>query len=162
MKWIKEPNNTTLFLLAAKSKKTEMEDLLFNVDAEGSTLLHFAVESGISEVVQLCLDNGAVIRQPKKSDGSTAFHVACAQGAIEIVQLFASQDEGICKTRLTDNQGLTPLHMAAHNNHIAVVQYLLQQGASVDPRDKLRRTPLFLAAGEGATESVQALINARC
>lgn len=33
------------------------------------------------------------------------------------------------------------------------------QGASVDPRDKLRRTPLFLAAGEGATESVQALLD---
>lgn len=33
------------------------------------------------------------------------------------------------------------------------------QGASVDPRDKLRRTPLFLAAAEGATESVQALID---
>jgi len=33
------------------------------------------------------------------------------------------------------------------------------QGASVDPRDKLRRTPLFLAAAEGATESVKALID---
>ncbi|KAL9951394.1 hypothetical protein ACROYT_G044048 [Oculina patagonica] len=137
-----------------------MDDLLYNVDSEGSTLLHLAVESGISEVVQLCLDNGAYIRQPKKSDGCTAFHVACAQGVIGIVQLFASQDEGICKTRLTDNQGLTPLHMAAFNNHLVVVQYLLHQGASVDPRDKFWRTPLFLAAGEGATESVQALINA--
>ena len=34
------------------------------------------------------------------------------------------------------------------------------QGASVDPRDKLCRTPLFLAAAEGGTGSVQALITA--
>ena len=33
------------------------------------------------------------------------------------------------------------------------------QGASVDPRDKLCRTPLFLAAEEGATDSVQILID---
>jgi len=34
------------------------------------------------------------------------------------------------------------------------------QGASVDPRDKLCRTPLFLAAAEGGTGSVQTLITA--
>ena len=32
------------------------------------------------------------------------------------------------------------------------------QGASVDPRDKICRTPLLLAAGVGGTESVQVLI----
>ncbi|KAL9951626.1 hypothetical protein ACROYT_G044327 [Oculina patagonica] len=153
-------NTAEFFFEDAQSKKTIMEDLLFNVDSEGSTLLHLAVESGSPEVVRLCLDNGAVIPRLKKSDGTTAFHVACAQGVIEVVQLLASEDDAICRTNLTDNQGLTPLHIAAYNNHFAVVQYLLQQGASVDPRDKHRRTPLFLAAGEGATESVQALINA--
>ncbi|KAJ7328195.1 Transient receptor putative cation channel sub A member 1 [Desmophyllum pertusum] len=37
--------------------------------------------------------------------------------------------------------------------------YLSGIGASIDPRDKLCRTPLFLAAGVGGTESVQVLID---
>ena len=56
--------------------------------------------------------------------------MACAQGALEIVQLFVSQDDAICRVTLTDSQGLTPLHMAAFNNHLDVVQYLLQQVTS--------------------------------
>ncbi|KAL9951616.1 hypothetical protein ACROYT_G044315 [Oculina patagonica] len=152
-------NTAGFFFEDAKSKQRDMKDILCDVDSEGSTLLHVAVESGSSEVVQLCLDNGAVIRQPKGGDRTTAFHVACAQGSLDVVQLFASQDPTICRITLIDSQGLTPLHMAALNNRDVVVQYLLEQGASVDPRDKLCRTPLFLAAGEGATESVQMLID---
>ena len=49
----KTPNNTALFLLTAKSKLRLMEDILFNVDSEGSSLLHLAVESGNSEVTNL-------------------------------------------------------------------------------------------------------------
>ncbi|KAL9951628.1 hypothetical protein ACROYT_G044329 [Oculina patagonica] len=136
-----------------------MKGILYDVDSECSTLLHLAVESGSSEVVQLCLDNGAIIRHPKGSDRSTAFHAACTQGSLEIVQLLASKDPHICRITLIDRQGSTPLHMAAFNDHAVIVRYLLEQGASVDPRDKLLRTPLFLAAGEGATDSVQMLID---
>ena len=34
------------------------------------------------------------------------------------------------------------------------------KGAAVDPCDKLHRTPLFLASGEGSTDAAQALISA--
>jgi len=49
------PNNTALFLLAAKSKHRLLEDILFNVDSEGSSLLHLAVESGNHEVINLLM-----------------------------------------------------------------------------------------------------------
>ena len=39
-----------VFLLVAKSKQRDMEDILFDVDSEGSTLLHLAAESENSEV----------------------------------------------------------------------------------------------------------------
>ncbi|KAJ7373028.1 Transient receptor putative cation channel sub A member 1, partial [Desmophyllum pertusum] len=143
----------------ARSRLSVMNNILYDVDSEGSTLLHLAVNSKSPEIVQLCLHNGAIIRQPKECDGSTAFHDACAQGSLEIVKIFASKDPKICRTTLIDSQGSTPLHLAALKNHSAVVQYLLEKGASIDPRDKLRRTPLFLAAGVGGTESVQVLIN---
>ncbi|XP_078354215.1 transient receptor potential cation channel subfamily A member 1-like [Oculina patagonica] len=151
-------NAAVFFFKDAKSKHRDMKDILCDVDSEGSTLLHLAVESDSSEVVQLCLDNGAIIRQPKRVDRSTAFHVACTHGFLEMVRLLASKDPHICRINLIDSQGSTPLHMAAFNDHAVIVRYLLEQGAPVDPRDKLCRTPLFLAAGEGATDSVQVLI----
>ncbi|XP_078354244.1 transient receptor potential cation channel subfamily A member 1-like [Oculina patagonica] len=151
-------NAAVFFFKDAKSKHRDMKDILCDVDSEGSTLLHLAVESDSSEVVQLCLDNGAIIRQPKRIDRSTAFHVACTHGFLEMVRLLASKDPHICRINLIDSQGSTPLHMAAFNDHAVIVRYLLEQGAPVDPRDKLCRTPLFLAAGEGATDSVQVLI----
>lgn len=46
---------------------------------------------------------------------------------MEIVQLFTSKDPSICRITLIDSQGLTPLHMAARNNHSDVVEYLLEQ-----------------------------------
>ena len=58
--------------------------------------------------------------------------MACAQGSLDIVQLFASKDPTICRITLIDSQGLTPLHMAALNNHPVVVQYLLEQVITVD------------------------------
>ncbi|KAL9951639.1 hypothetical protein ACROYT_G044341 [Oculina patagonica] len=152
-------NAAVFFFKDVISKQKNMKGILYDVDSEGSTLLHLAVESGSSEVVQLCLDNGAIIRHPKGSDRSTAFHAACTHGSLEIVQLLASKDPHICRITLIDRQGSTPLHMAAFNDHAVIVRYLLEQGASVDPRDKLLRTPLFLAAGEGATDSVQMLID---
>ena len=53
--------------------------------------------------------------------------MACAQGSMEIVQLFVSEDPSICQITLIDSQSVTPLHMAALNNHSLVVQFLLKQ-----------------------------------
>ena len=47
-----------------------MEDLLFNVDSEGSSLLHLAVESGNSEVTNLLMTilNSSSSDKPKLND----------------------------------------------------------------------------------------------
>ena len=85
-----------LLFLAKARQKDMMKDVLSNVDSEGSTLLHLAVDSGspavrsllhkflllislcllshlfdfstLFQVVELCLNNEAIIRQPKVSD----------------------------------------------------------------------------------------------
>ena len=65
------PNNTALYLLTAKSKQKPMEDILFNVDSEGSSLLHLAVESGNSEVTNLLMTilNSLPRERPKFNHG---------------------------------------------------------------------------------------------
>ena len=43
-----------------------------------------------------------------------------------------------------DEDGETPLHFAAHEGHLPVVQYLCEQGADKEARDDDGRTPLDL------------------
>ena len=54
----------------------------------------------------------------------------------------------------------SPLHAAVVSGNVKEVQKLLGQGAAVDARDPLGRTPLMLAAMGTARPMVEALINA--
>ncbi|KAJ7386324.1 Transient receptor putative cation channel sub A member 1 [Desmophyllum pertusum] len=142
----------------AHSQQLDMESFLYNADMDGSSLLHMAVDSGALKLVELCLQNGSRVRYPKASDKSTAFHLACGQGSLETVKLLSSHDLTICRITLIDSGGQTPLHRAAANGHVTVVEYLLDQGASVDPPDRSRCTPLFKAAFRGRVDTVQLLL----
>ena len=55
--------------------------------------------------------------------------------------------------------GGTPLHFAANKNHPQIIEYLIKQGASVDPLNYLNRTPLYEASFNGGTSSVKVLLD---
>ncbi|KAL9951427.1 hypothetical protein ACROYT_G044086 [Oculina patagonica] len=145
-------------LQIAEEKKGSVEDFMYNVDIDGSSLLHLAVNSGVLGVVEICVQYGVRIRQPRRADKVTAFHMACEQGSMPIVQFLASKDPAVCRITLVDHRGRTPLHMAAGKNHIHVVEFLLENGATLDPKDDERRSPLFRAANYGADAMVKLLM----
>jgi len=146
------------FLLKQAESQGTVEDFLYGVDVDGSSLLHLAVNSGVLGVVELCLKYGVRIRQPRKIDRQTAFHMACEQGAMPIVQYLVSKDPAVCRITLVDCKGKTPLHMAAKRNHAQLVSFLLEKEASVDPKSDERRTPLFMAAENGAVDVLKLLM----
>jgi lysophospholipase len=56
---------------------------------------------------------------------------------------------------LSDYDQRTPLHIAASEGNIGIVEYLLKNGASVHARDRNDGTPLVDAIREGHTEVIQ-------
>lgn len=70
---------------------------------------------------------------------------AAAEGNVLRVQTFLEQGVG---TQAADEQGMTPIFMAAKNGHRDVVALLLERGDSVNPTRQDGITPLFLAGQE--------------
>lgn len=61
----------------------------------------------------------------------------------------------------TPSYSLTPLHFAALNGHVNVVELLIRNGADVNAKDDSGLTPLHLASGGGYEEIVKLLSNSR-
>lgn len=146
------------FLLNHARQRGTVDDFLYEVDIDGSSLLHLAVNSGVLAVVKHCIEYGVRIRQPRKLNRETAFHIACEMGSIPIVEYLVSTDPALCRITLVDSRGRTPLHMAARRNHAHIVNFLLEKEAMVDPKSDERRTPLFMAAENGAFDAVTLLM----
>ncbi|KAF9964283.1 hypothetical protein BGZ70_006685 [Mortierella alpina] len=125
--------------------------------------LHSGSASGNLGLVKFALDNG----QPIDSvlNGVYAIHAACCSNANVAVVLFLlergadvnarrlprkySNEKGVQTVGTT---GSTPLHFAAANGCLTVVDILLRHGAIVDMTDKYGSSPLSVAAARNHPE----------
>ena len=81
---------------------------------------------------------------------------AAKSGDLERVTVLVEQ--GIDKNRVGGPFIETALCVAAKNNHFAVVQYLVEQGADVDKVDRNDNTPLILSSAYGHLDVVRYLL----
>ncbi|KAF8565633.1 hypothetical protein P879_06066 [Paragonimus westermani] len=134
--------------------------LLINLtDCEGCSPLHMAVSSGNLELVKICLLQRADLLA-KDLTGQIPLHFACARGDLDCVQLLTEFRPRL-KPRMIrepNNDGRTPMHVAAMHNRIEVIEYLVSQGAELNPFDHKRLTPLLLACSKGAIKSCAQLM----
>lgn len=148
-----------VFLQWGESRGCSREEMISFYDSEGNVPLHSAVHGGDIKAVELCLKSGAKISK-QQHDNSTPVHLACAQGATEIVKLMFKmqpEEKATCLASC-DVQNMTPLHCAAMFDHPEIVEYLIAEGADINPMDKEKRSPLLLAALRGGWRTVHALI----
>ncbi|KAG9068715.1 hypothetical protein KI688_010998 [Linnemannia hyalina] len=118
--------------------------------------LHSGAASGNLGLVKFALDNG----QPIDSvvNGVYAIHAACCNNNVAVVLYLIEHGADVNARRLprknspekgvqtVGTTGSTPLHFAAANGCLNVVDILLRHGAIVDMTDKYGTSPLSVAA----------------
>lgn len=116
------------------------------VDKDGLTPLHWAAYKGHEscvDVLMSMLDNFVI-----KGTQFSPLHCAVAEDRDQCLSLYLSQfKENLVNLR--DHNMRTLLHIAAFQNATACFQLLLNEGASINLKDKHGRTPLMMASYNG-------------
>lgn len=89
---------------------------------------------------------------------TSAAHQAALAGNLDGLKACVGQD--LTRLRARDDQGNTPLHLAAWKGHKDVVAYLLENKVEVMALDPMGVSPLHLAASNGHREVVVMLLDA--
>eukprot|EP00744_Colponema_vietnamica_P023021 GILI01033188.1.p1 GENE.GILI01033188.1~~GILI01033188.1.p1 ORF type:complete len:284 (+),score=57.02 GILI01033188.1:47-898(+) len=132
--------------------------------AYGATPLILAAHAGRPDVVLRLVQYGGVLKgqDTDTNSGFTPIHAAANCGCLQSVNaLLFGSDESKADVRKASKAGHTPLHLAAANGHIKVMELLMEEGASptATAEGNYSRTPLHMAASNNQAEAVKLLIS---
>ncbi|MCL7045880.1 hypothetical protein MKW94_016298 [Papaver nudicaule] len=148
------PSNTKTFLMFQLSKFYSnvvrlLSHLMEKVDNNGSTALHYAVNSFNLKFIDAVMEVNPSICYMTDKDGMTALHHAAARDYWESVPLIKIMIRHCLDCwDVLDNEGRNFLHVAAHNKNSDVLKYVLNDISSdlvvetiINTIDKHGKTP---------------------
>ncbi|CAG7726425.1 unnamed protein product [Allacma fusca] len=144
--------------------------LLMVCDNKGRTAVHQAALKDRTAILK-------VIHEYKQSfdtldeDGCSPLHIAVRSEALDsigfllekfgrskIIQLIMQDDHSSTLLNDNNNNGWTPVHVAAREGHHRVLEILMKKGAFLR-KDYQGRTPLHLAAENGHKDVISLILN---
>jgi ankyrin repeat protein len=132
-----------------------------DVTRSGGQPLHFAGQRGHQEICRILVDAGAVeeLMDPTVATPEVleVFQYAYSFQADKLTPLLRSRPE---LARARDVEGRTPMHEAATNGDVEVVQALLRAGGEMDARSERGQTPLDRAMQHGKAAVARVLVDA--
>ncbi|MBD3170229.1 MAG: hypothetical protein GF307_12155 [candidate division Zixibacteria bacterium] len=157
-------------LTAAASGNQEMFEMLLELGADlnsvnndGDNALHYAAVSPNSDFVRYLIDKGFDINSVNHQ-GEPPIHSACYTGRLENVKLLNSLGADI-NTTDSSNQGIFvktiySAYRGVNDTLLALMDYLIENGADVNSRDHHGITPLMRAIHVENAEILDKVIEA--
>ena len=113
-------------------------------------------------VVQYLIGHNPKLMLCKDSEGRTSLHTACHHGQTQVVKIYIQNLRVVPDTNLleiADANGNTPLHLACEGESKAVVQLLVDHGASITAVNSKGETPVHTAAQHKSVVIIKLLLD---
>jgi ankyrin repeat protein len=157
-------NSSGLQMMLKQAGSTNTAPILNAGDHRGFSVLHKAMESGITELVQMLIDFGADINAEvtgSDPEGWTALHLAAFDNHPDVIELLVKQGANF-NHRGKGPTKMTPLRVAVTKNQSECVTKLLALGADPLEKDPKGFTLLHEAMNIGNQDVIQQLLAAGC
>ncbi|KAL2839814.1 hypothetical protein BJY01DRAFT_250296 [Aspergillus pseudoustus] len=165
---VEDAPDSSMLALACAAGRAEAAKLLLQYGADvhyggdisvrGTTPLHIAAKNGRVDMIDLLIAHGADILGRTAPGGAMPIHLAAAAGFTGCVQYLLDRGgDGLLEAR--DEQGQTPVIVAARQGNLSVIGVLLDKGASLTARDNEGWTAAHRAAWNGHEETMRLLVD---
>ena len=124
------------------------------VNLAGETGLLLSIRDQSLKVTRVLLNWPKTTMETRNSKDESPLMLAALKGLGEVCKQLIKQGADVNKP------GWTPLHYAATNGHLAVMDLLLENHAYIDAASPNGSTPLMMAAHYGTTAAVKLLLEA--
>ena len=123
------------------------------LDPKGLHGLFIAAREPSPKVAQVLADFPKTNVEWRSPQDESALMIAALKGETELVKKLIARDADVNKP------GWAPLHYAATNGHVEIMQILLAHHAFIDAESPNKTTPLMMAAHYGSRDAVKLLLD---
>lgn len=118
-------------------------------DKNGRTLLQCALQLNDHDALKLLTQTyGANVDTAQDEEGNARLHLAVKAGDLKKTQTLV--DAAWADVNIKNKQGATPLHIAAEEGHLKIIEFLVERKAKVDALDEHSNTPLSSSRKKGS------------